>query len=203
MLFFCLIALDIIIQVKKSQVQGGAWFAKRTIQFPLETVQFPVGTVVASSQRAKSPIPKISTGQGGAIHRSVWPRGKTIARGLPMGKDRSMRAFPIIARAALPVYAVRWDYVGRHGADGLHSLSLFDCPVDSQRHQKPTATQCSNLRIICFQFAISNRTNPEENTIIHKDRRPIDTGRPGLHSYKDTNYALRQQSKNFQPRPLS
>ena len=154
-------------------------------------------------RRGRNPFPQKSTGQGGAIHRSVWPRGKTLARGLPMGKDRSMRAFPIIARAALPVYAVRWDYVGRHGADGLHSLSLFDCPVDSQRRQKPTAIQCSNLRIIFSQFAIVNRTNPEENTIIYKDRRPIDTGRPGLHSYKDTNYVLRQQSKNFQPRLLS
>ena len=26
----------------------------------------------------------------------------------------------------------RWNYVGRHGADGTHSLSLVDCPVDSR-----------------------------------------------------------------------
>ena len=71
------------------QVQGRARFALQTTQFPLETVRFPQGTVVASPQRAKSPLPKISSARGSKIPAGILCRGR-IARASPMDEVGSM-----------------------------------------------------------------------------------------------------------------
>ena len=44
----------------------------------------------------------------------ILRRGR-IARASPMGKVRSMRAFPIIERAVNCRLRTYWNYVGRHG----------------------------------------------------------------------------------------
>ena len=48
-------------------------------------------------QRAKSPIPKISSARGSKMPAGILRRGR-IARASPMGKGRSMRPFPINER---------------------------------------------------------------------------------------------------------
>ena len=68
---------------KGLQVQGRARFALQTTQFPLETVRFPQGTVVASPQKAKSPLPKISSARGSPMPAGIGRRGR-IARASPM-----------------------------------------------------------------------------------------------------------------------
>ena len=35
------------------------------------------------------------------------------------------------ARTAVSTYTVRWDYVGRHGADDYRTVFPMNCPVDS------------------------------------------------------------------------
>ena len=95
------------------RVQGRARFALQTGQFPLETVRFPQGTVVASPQKAKSPIPKLAQ-QGVAKYPRVFceqfPKGFAgrYSKGVPYGKRPFDAAFSHKrARAALSIYAVR------------------------------------------------------------------------------------------------
>ena len=77
------------------QVQGRARFALQTTQFPLETVRFPQGTVVASPQKAKSPLPKISSARGSPMPAGIWSNSRrdlldAIARASPMDEVGSM-----------------------------------------------------------------------------------------------------------------
>ena len=92
----------------------------------------PVGSAPGRlPQKAKSLIPKISSARGSKMPAGILRRGR-IARASPMKKVRSMRAFFINERAANYRLRSHWNYVGRHGADGTHFLSLVDCPVDSR-----------------------------------------------------------------------
>ncbi len=72
----------------------------------------------------------------------ILRRGR-IARASPMGKVRSMRAFPINERACHSRLRTHWNYVGRHGADKFSTTIPTDCPVDSR-----VAAQC-----LCSLFA--------------------------------------------------
>ena len=128
----------------------GPRFASEPNSFPLEncagtvclqTVWFPLGTMSPWSLHrngAKSPIPKTSSARGSKMPAGILRRNSrrdlldAIARASPMGKVRSMRAFPINERAVNYRLRTHWNYVGRHGADGSHFLSLVDCPVDSR-----------------------------------------------------------------------
>src|SRR5699024_1667306 len=55
----------------------------------------------------------------------------------PMDEVGSMPTSSIkIERAVNCRLRTYWNYVGRHGADGTHSLPLVDCPVDSRATAK-------------------------------------------------------------------
>ena len=114
------------------QVQGRARFALQTTQFPLETVRFPQGTVVASPQRAKFPLPKISSARGSKIPAGILCRGR-IARASPMDEVGWMPTSSIkIERGQ----QYRFMQSGGTTWDGTpltitHPFSPINCPVDS------------------------------------------------------------------------
>ena len=183
---------------KKSR---GPRFASEPDSFPLEncagtvclqTVWFPLGTMSPWSLHrngAKSLIPKISSARGSKMPAGILRRNSrrdlldAIARASPMGKVRSMRAFPINERACHYRLRCHWNYVGRHGADSF--LLSYTRGLSGGQF---TAVQC--LDVLCgvvncrltvlVHTPLTDSSVHNHYTIIHKsiqqEKKQYETG---------------------------
>ena len=92
----------------------------------------------------------------------ILRRGR-IARASPMGKVRSMRAFPINERAVNYRLCSYWNYVGRHGADRFSTAAPRrlsggqSCDGRGVRaDQFATVAPACNLRVAAIRLAVKS-----------------------------------------------
>ena len=114
------------------------WFDRRAERRRLVTHK--VGTVI--SKKLGQAFQGLRVQGGALVAPSQWSEisyaviesgeFENPIKGCSLWGAGSMPASHTGARAALPVYAVRWDYVGRHGADDDRPVTPTDCPVDSR-----------------------------------------------------------------------